>query len=39
MDCWLWRDSVLGANLEDPEAEAAGDKKREGLPLLGCVAP
>lgn len=25
-------ESVLGANLDDPEAEAAGDKKREGLP-------
>lgn len=25
-------ESVWGANLDDPEAEAAGDKKREGLP-------
>lgn len=24
--------SVCGANLGDPEDEAAGDKKREGLP-------
>lgn len=24
-------ESVWGANQEDPEAEAAGDKKREGL--------
>lgn len=25
-------ESVWGANLGDPEDEAAGDKKREGLP-------
>lgn len=29
---WLWKNSVCGANLGDPEDEAAGDKKREGLP-------
>lgn len=32
-------ESVWGANLDDPEAEAARDKKREGPPQSEWVAP